>query len=193
MAFWNAPHDQAGHALLAVRCAWEMMTRMPEMNATLTAEGLPQIQFGIGINTGPAPIGIMGTQRRRTYTALGDTVNTAARFCGAAGPTQILIGQTTYEECRNYVAVDMVPGVQLKGKSAEKFTIYRVTAIREAPGRPWATVPGLATYSEVGVYQQQTMIGAGATVALETGGPTADHQLPTAEFELPFEPAAPIG
>ena len=192
MAFWNAPHDQAGHALLAVRCAWEMVTRMPEMNATLAAEGLPQIQFGIGINTGPATIGIMGTQRRHTYTALGDTVNTAARFCGAAGPTQILIGQATYAECRDYVAVDMVPGLQLKGKSAEKFTIYRVTAIRAAPGQPWATVPGLETYSEVGVYQQQTMIGAGATVALETG-PTADHQLPTAEFELPFEPAAPTG
>ena len=189
MAFWNAPHDQPGHALLAVRCAWEMVTRMPEMNAALVAQGLPEIQYGIGINTGAATIGIMGTEQRRTYTALGDTVNTAARFCGAAGPTQILIGQTTYDECRDFVAVDLVPGVQLKGKSAEKFTIYRVTAIREAPGQPWATVPGLETYGEVGVYHQQTMIGAGATVAMETGGPTADHQLPTAEFELPHEPA----
>ena len=119
-------------------------------------------------------------------------MNTAARFCGAAGPTQILIGQKTFEECRDYVAVDMVPGVQLKGKSAEKFTIYRVTAIREAPGQPWATAPGLETYSEVGVYHQQTMIGAGATVSVETGRPTAEHQLDTAEFQLPSEPAAPV-
>jgi len=192
MAFWNAPHDQAGHALLAVRCAWEMVARMPELNATLAAQGLPEIKYGIGINTGPASIGIMGSQRRRTYTAIGDTVNTAARFCGHAGPTQILIGQKTYEECSDYVAVDMVPGVQLKGKSAEKFTIYRVTAIREAPGQPWATVPGLETYSEVGVYNQETMIGAGATVSAETGQPTAAHMLDTAEFQLPTEPAAPI-
>ena len=193
MAFWNAPYDQDGHALLAVRCAWEMVARMPELNATLVAQGLPEIQYGIGINTGPASIGMMGSRRRRTYTAIGDTVNTAARFCGHAGPTQILIGQKTYEECSDYVAVDLVPGVQLKGKSAEKFTIYRVTAIREAPGQPWATVPGLDTFSEVGVYNQQTMIGAGATVSLETGRPTAEHLLDTAEFQLPSEPAAPIG
>jgi adenylate cyclase len=190
MAFWNAPHEQADHALLSVRCAWDMVTKMPDIQGTLAAEGLPQIQYGIGVNTGPASIGIMGSRLRRAYTAIGDTVNTAARFCGAAGPTQILIGQKTYELCKDYVAVDMVPGVQLKGKSAEKFTIYRVTAIREAPGQPWATVPGLETYSEVGVYHQQTMIGAGATLSMETGGPTA-----TGEQTLPppAEPAAPIG
>jgi len=186
MAFWNAPHSQENHALLAVRCAWEMIAKMPELQATLAAQGLPEIKYGIGVNTGPASIGIMGSKLRRAYTAIGDTVNTAARFCGAAGPTQILIGQKTYEECKDYVAVDMVPGLQLKGKSAEKFTIYRVTAIREAPGQPWATVPGLETYSEVGVYHQQTMIGAGATVAVETGQPTSEQPLPP-------EPAAPIG
>ena len=189
MAFWNAPYDQDGHALLAVRCAWEMVARMPDLNATLAAQGLPEIKYGIGINTGPASIGIMGSQRRRTYTALGDTVNTAARFCGHAGPTQILIGQKTYEECSDHIAVDMVPGVQLKGKSAEKFTIYRVTAIREGPGKPWATVPGLETDTEVGVYNQQTMIGAGATISVETGQPSSANLLDTAEFQLPPEPA----
>jgi adenylate cyclase len=192
MAFWNAPHTQDGHALLAVRCAWEMIAKLPEIQARLEADGLPIIQYGIGINTGPVSIGIMGSKGRRAYTALGDTVNTAARFCGHAGPTQILIGQKTYEECSDYIAVDMVPGVQLKGKSAEKFTIYRVTAIREAPGQPWATAPGLESYSEVGVYTQQTMIGAGATVSVETGRPTAEHLLDTAEFQLPSEPAAPL-
>ena len=190
MAFWNAPHDHQNHALLALRCAWEMIARMPELNATLTAEGLPEIQYGIGINTGPATIGIMGPERRRTYTALGDTVNTAARFCGHAGPTQILIGQTTYEQCSDYVAVNLEPGVQLKGKSAAKFSIYRVTAIREAPGQPWATAPGLETYSEVGIYHQETMIGAGATVSMQTGGPTSAHQADTAEFQLPAEPVS---
>jgi adenylate cyclase len=193
MAFWNAPHAQEGHALLAVRCAWEMIARMPEIQAKLVADGLPEIKYGIGVNTGPATVGIMGSKARHAYTALGDTVNTAARFCGAAGPTQILIGQTTYEECKDYLAVDLVPGLQLKGKSAEKFTIYRVTAIREAPGQPWATAPGLETYSEVGIYHQETMIGAGATVSVETGQPTAEHLLDTAEFELPSGPAAPVG
>jgi len=179
MAIWNAPRDQPGHALLAVRAAWEMVSHMPQLQANLAAKGLPAIQYGVGVNTGPASVGFMGSKNRQTYTAIGDTVNTAARFCGAAGPTQILIGQKTYEECQDYVAVDMVPGIQLKGKSAEKFTIYRVTAIREAPGMPWATVPGLETYAEVGVYHQQTMIGAGSTVSVETGpGNTAVQDVP---------------
>jgi adenylate cyclase len=190
MAFWNAPHAQEGHALLAVRCAWEMIAKMPEIQEQLAAEGLPQIQYGIGVNTGPASIGIMGSKARRAYTALGDTVNTAARFCGHAGPTQILIGQRTFDLCQDYIAVDMVPGVQLKGKSAEKFTIYRVTAIREAPGQPWATAPGLETYSEVGVYQPQTMIGAGATVAVGSRTST-EHpsQRDTDEFVVGEAPA----
>jgi adenylate cyclase len=192
MAFWNAPHQQDAHALLAVRCAWEMVAKMPEIQAQLAADGLPHIEYGIGVNTGPATVGIMGSKGRRAYTALGDTVNTAARFCGHAGPTQILIGQKTYDACSEYIAVDMIPGVQLKGKSAEKFTIYRVTAIREAPGQPWVTAPGMESYSEVGVYTQQTMIGAGATVSIETGRPTAEHLLDTAEFQLPSEPAAPV-
>lgn len=167
MAIWNAPHEQSDHAVLALRCAWEMVQRMPEIQAKLSDLGLPSIQYGIGVNTGSATVGFMGTGGRNTYTAIGDTVNTAARFCGAAGPTQILIGELTYQLCKDIVAVDMVPGLQLKGKSAEKFTVYRVTAIREAPGQPWATVPGLETYSEVGVYHQATMIGAGATVSLD--------------------------
>ena len=126
----------------------------------------------------------MGSKARRAYTALGDTVNTAARFCGAAGPTQILVGQRTYDLCKDYMAVDLAPGMQLKGKSAEKFTIYRVTAIREAPGQPWATAPGLETYAEVGIYQQQTMIGAGATVAMDADGSTGENsQNETKEFQ----------
>ena len=190
MAIWNAPRDQPGHALLAVRAAWEMVSHMPELQASLVAKGLPAIQYGVGVNTGPASVGFMGSRNRQTYTAIGDTVNTAARFCGAAGPTQILIGQKTYEDCQDYVAVDMVPGVQLKGKSAEKFTIYRVTAIREAPGMPWATVPGLETYSEVGVYHQQTMIGAGSTVTVEAGpGNTSVQDVAPASPLPPPQPA----
>ena len=193
MAIWNAPHDQPGHALLAVRAAWEMVSHLPELQASLAEKGLPPIEYGVGVNTGPAAVGFMGSRNRQTYTAIGDTVNTAARFCGVAGPTQILIGQKTYDLCQDYVAVDLVPGVQLKGKSAEKFTIYRVTAIREAPGKPWATVPGLDTYAEVGVYHQQTMIGAGSTVTVETGpGNTSVQYVAPTVPETPPAPTQPV-
>src|SRR6202022_2760281 len=103
----------------------------PALAQRRIAKGLPPIRWGIGVNTGPAVVGMMGSRSRLQYTALGDTVNTAARFCSHAPAFHVLIGQETYDMCRDYIAVDLVPGVQLKGKSAEKFTIYDVTAIRE--------------------------------------------------------------
>ena len=141
VAFWNAPREQPDHALLAVRCAYDLINRAPELEQALIAKGLPPIRWGIGVNTGPAVVGNMGSRSRIQYTALGDTVNTAARFCANAPAFHLLIGQPTYDACKDYIAVDMVPGVQLKGKSAETFRIYQVTAIRESPTAPWVQFP----------------------------------------------------
>jgi adenylate cyclase len=141
VAFWNAPRDQPDHALLAVRCAYDLINRAPELEKQLLEKGLPPIRWGIGVNTGPAVVGNMGSRSRLQYTALGDTVNTAARFCANAPAFHLLIGQPTYDHCRDYIAVDMVPGVQLKGKSAETFRIYQVTAIRETTSSPWVQFP----------------------------------------------------
>ena len=141
VAFWNAPRDQPDHALLAVRCAYDLINKAPELEKQLLEKGLPPIRWGIGVNTGPAVVGNMGSRSRLQYTALGDTVNTAARFCANAPAFHLLIGQPTYDQCRDYIAVDMVPGVQLKGKSAETFRIYQVTAIRETTSSPWVQFP----------------------------------------------------
>src|SRR5205823_5798920 len=165
MAFWNAPRPQENHALLAVRCAYDCINRAPELQQMLLAKGLPPIRWGIGINSGLAVVGNMGSRSRLQYTALGDTVNTAARFCAHAPAFQVLIGQQTYEMCRDYIAVDLVPGVQLKGKSAETFRIYDVTAIRQTPDSPWVQFPTqLATQSHhtyTAQYTHQTVIAAG--------------------------------
>jgi adenylate cyclase len=151
VAFWNAPRLQPNHALLAVRCAYDLINRAPELQQRLLEKGLPPIRWGIGINTGPAVVGNMGSRSRLQYTALGDTVNTAARFCANAPAYHLLIGQPTYDACKDYIAVDMVPGVQLKGKSAETFRIYQVTAIRETPTSPWVPFP-----TEMALQQQDT-------------------------------------
>jgi adenylate cyclase len=171
MAFWNAPRAQGNHALLALRCAYDLINRGPELQQRLLAKGLPPIRWGIGINSGPAVVGNMGSRSRLQYTALGDTVNTAARFCSHAPAFQVLIGQETYEMCQEYIAVDLVPGVQLKGKSAEKFRIYEVTAIREAQDKPWVQFPTqLATQAHqtfTSQYTQQTVISASETGSSE--------------------------
>jgi adenylate cyclase len=141
MALWNAPLAQPDHALLAVRCAYDLIVNAPALQAKLAARGLPPVGWGIGINTGPAVVGNMGSQDRLQYTALGDTVNTAARFCSAAPAFNLLVGWPTYEACRDYIAVDEMPGLQLKGKSAERFRILKVTAIREDAASPWVPIP----------------------------------------------------
>jgi adenylate cyclase len=165
VAFWNAPRMQENHALLALRCAYDLVNRAPELEQRLLAKGLPPIRWGIGINTGPAVVGNMGSRSRLQYTALGDTVNTAARFCAHAPAFHVLIGQETYEMCKDYVAVDLVPGVQLKGKSAETFRIYQVTAIRETPASPWVQFPtemAIQAHHEFTLqYKGQTVIAAG--------------------------------
>ncbi len=167
MAFWNAPRLQENHALLAVRCAYDCINHGPELQQRLLDKGLPPIRWGIGINSGPAVVGNMGSRSRLQYTALGDTVNTAARFCAHAPAFHLLIGQETYEMCKDYIAVDLVPGVQLKGKSAEKFRIYQVTAIRENLESPWVQFPTeLATQAHqtfTTKYSEQTVIAASET------------------------------
>src|SRR5438874_6997827 len=141
VAIWNAPIHQPKHALWAVRCAYDLIDRAPVLQARLAAKGLPAISWGIGVNTGPAVVGNMGSKDRLQYTALGDTVNTAARFCSVAPAFTLLIGEPTLEACRDFVAVEQVPGLQLKGKSAEKFRIYQVVSIREDETRPWVPFP----------------------------------------------------
>jgi adenylate cyclase len=165
VAFWNAPRDQPDHALLAVRCAYDMIAKGPELQHRLIEKGLPPIRWGIGVNTGPAVVGNMGSQSRLQYTALGDTVNTAARFCANAPAFHLLIGQPTYDAVKDFVAVDLVPGVQLKGKSAETFRIYQVTAIRENASAPWVQFPtDMASEAHAQFtqqYTQKTILAAG--------------------------------
>jgi len=175
VAFWNAPRMQENHALLAVRCAYDLINKAPELQARLIAKGLPPIRWGIGINTGSAVVGNMGSRSRLQYTALGDTVNTAARFCANAPAYHLLIGQPTYDQCKDYIAVDMVPGVQLKGKSAETFRIYQVTAIRETPTSPWVQFPTemalqaqqAFTDQYTQLHTQQTLVAAGTLTSTD--------------------------
>jgi class 3 adenylate cyclase/CHASE2 domain-containing sensor protein len=172
VALWNAPVAQPSHALLSLRCAYDLVAHAPALLADLVEHGLPPVAWGIGINTGPAVVGNMGSKDRLQYTALGDTVNTAARFCSAAPAFNILIGWPTFEACSDYIAVDEMPGLQLKGKSAEKFRILKVTAIRENRESPWVPIPTDAAYEAYQAhkqrYAQQAVFAAATTTQVET-------------------------
>jgi adenylate cyclase len=155
VALWNAPVAQPNHALLALRCAYDLIAQAPVLQAKLVEHGLPPVSWGIGVNTGPAVVGNMGSKDRLQYTALGDTVNTAARFCSAAPAFNLLVGWPTYEACSDYIAVDEMPGLQLKGKSAEKFRVLRVTAIRQDRDSQWVQIPTDAALESYETYKHR--------------------------------------
>ena len=97
MAIYGAPVNQENQALLACRSAVEMIEKLKEINTEWTKNNLPNIDIGIGINTGEAVVGNMGADIRFDYTAIGDTVNLAARLEGQTKfyGTNIIISEST--------------------------------------------------------------------------------------------------
>lgn len=98
MAFWGAPFEEPGHAARGCHTALKMMDRVHEMQKKWEAEGKPRLDIGIGLNTGVASVGNMGSVLRYGYTALGDTVNLSARLEGLNKDygTHILVNETAY-------------------------------------------------------------------------------------------------
>jgi len=127
MAVWNAPPDQPDQALLAVKTAIEGQQAMESLPQD---EGKPKVQFGIGINTGPAVAGNVGSEGRTEYTIIGDAVNLASRLCSNAPGGQVWIGPNTYERVKDEVEVEALEPQKFKGK-AEPIPVYRALRLRK--------------------------------------------------------------
>jgi adenylate cyclase len=95
MALFGAPTASPDDACNAVAASVQMQRQMEEINAQLRAEGLAKIAIGIGLHTGVATVGYIGSERRSEYTAIGDTVNLAARLEQNALPGQIILSDAT--------------------------------------------------------------------------------------------------
>lgn len=80
MAFWNAPLPMADHADRALSAAFAIRAAQTRLNERFVREGRPLADFGVGLNTGPCSVGLMGSPRRLDYTCVGDTVNVASRL-----------------------------------------------------------------------------------------------------------------
>ena len=98
MAFWGAPFEEEGHATKGCVSALEMMKHVRAMQKKWAAEGKPHLDIGIGLNTGVASVGNMGSSLRYGYTALGDSVNLSSRLEGLNKDygTHIIVNETTY-------------------------------------------------------------------------------------------------
>jgi adenylate cyclase len=84
MAFWNAPVAQSDHPARAMRAGRELLLAVARVNASWASRGLPKLGMRVGIATGPAVVGNVGSKTKFNYTVMGDTVNLASRLEGAA-------------------------------------------------------------------------------------------------------------
>jgi len=126
MAFFNAPVAQPDHALRAVKASVEIQKKLAEINAELARQGKEQVLVGIGINSGEAVVGNVGSRQFMDYTVIGDVPNTASRLNGVAKPGEIVVSEATFELVKNQVEFqDEVVEVLLKGK-AKPVKVYKV-------------------------------------------------------------------
>jgi adenylate cyclase len=142
MAFWGAPVDDPDHRRHAVEAAVEMQRGMERLRADLVAQGLPEIHMRIGINTGRAVVGNMGSRHRFAYSALGDCVNLASRLEGTnkAYGTRILVSGETAMGVGDAIALRRVDRVRVSGKTeaVEIFAPADDPAFAAAGDRPLA-------------------------------------------------------
>jgi len=135
MAIFNAPLSQPDHALRAVRAALRMREAIEDYQLHQDAD-CPEatygvkVQYGIGVSTGSATVGNIGSRDRlQNYTAIGDPVNIAARIQSNAGDNQIIIHHPTYQIVSAYF--DCGPPEQLIAKNKkEPLLVYKVRGLK---------------------------------------------------------------
>jgi adenylate cyclase len=156
MAFWGAPFEEERHAALACQTALDMMAKIREMQVKWESEGKPRLDIGIGLNTGVASVGNMGSSLRYGYTALGDSVNLSSRLEGLNKDygTHILVNETTYLAAKDsrfiFRELDLI---RVKGK-LQPVVIYELFS--SAPGSSPGDQARLDRFREArNLYQQR--------------------------------------
>jgi len=131
MAFWGAPLKNPDHAKQAILAAMQMLKKTAELKPILIAEGYPEVDIGIGLNTGLMNVGDMGSSYRRAYTVLGDNVNLGSRIEGltkfyGAG---LVVSETTMAGQDDFIfrRLDLV---KVKGKT-EAVKVYEPLCLKE--------------------------------------------------------------
>jgi PAS domain S-box-containing protein len=126
MAWFNAPIPQKDHSLRAVRAALALRDAIAKLHSELPAAA--QLDFGVGIHYGDAVLGLIGTEKRLEYTAIGDSVNTTKRIQENAARNQILISKEAYERVKKEVNAKPYAPLMVKGKT-QPVEVYEVVGL----------------------------------------------------------------
>jgi adenylate cyclase len=173
MAFWNAPLDDPDHARHACEAALQMQAALAQLGDRWESEGLPRQFMRIGINTGPASVGNMGSSRRFAYTALGDAVNLAARLepLNNEYGTSICISQSTVDAISesDVFLVRALDLVAVKGKR-QAVAVFELIGRRDDPALVERYAPMLKIYEHaMQLYQGQHFVAAAELFAQVAG------------------------
>ena len=125
MAQWGAPLGEPDDPDRALAAAVAMMKALDRLNEQWRVDRRPELHMGIGINTGEAFAGNIGSERRLEYTVIGDTVNTASRLCSVAKPGEILVSESLKKALHEPVEMEQTAHLELKNKS-QPVTVFRV-------------------------------------------------------------------
>ena len=130
MAVFNSPFDLEDYEFKAVCAAMDIVNGGKALEKTLLEKYGRTVGFGVGVNVGPAVVGNIGCEFRMDFTAIGDTVNTAARLEANAKKGQVLISDVLYERLKDRIEVNEIGEIPLKGKSKGVF-VYEVTEVHK--------------------------------------------------------------
>lgn len=141
MALFGAPVAHEDDPARALRCALGMQDALKKISSDLVARHGIQLQMRIGLNLGTVVVGDIGSDLRMNYTALGDTVNVAARLQSVAEPGAILVSRAVYEQTRALFEFRELGSIRVKGR-VEPVEIFEVNGTKREPGRVRG-IPGL--------------------------------------------------
>ncbi len=154
MAFWGAPVDQPDHAERACTAALKMLERLDALKKEWRAQGLPDFDIGVGINSGPMSVGFMGSKIRGDYTVMGDAVNLASRLEGTnkTYETRVLLGEATWALVKDRpFTARRLGAVRVKGKQ-RPVHIYELRGFGRPQGKDAEAIDrfeaALALYAE---------------------------------------------
>jgi len=130
MAFWGAPLPLEDHAVRACRAALRQQAALHDLNRQFQEKGWPQLQCRIGLHTGEAVVGNLGSRKRFDYTVIGDTVNLASRLEGLNKfyGTFIMASETTVQECHGAIEFQELDWVAVKGRETP-VGVYQALAL----------------------------------------------------------------